>query len=313
MVQYRTFRNTDPPQLTQVWNEVFAGNGGVHLASNSALEHYAFAKPYFDPAGLILAEEDGACLGFCHGGFGPNAPETSLSTETGVVGLLGVRAAQRRRGIGRELLQRCEAYLRERGARAIVAGPHPPLCPFYQGLYGGCQLPGFLASHPEAEAFLLAQGYRTDKEVLIFRRRVADPIRWTDPRQMSRLSQFEMRVSACKNLGSWWQECVWSPVEPLEFLLCSKAGEPVAGALAWDMGGPEGSAPSVGIRNLAVKEQVRRQGLGRLFVALLFRVLHEQYFDAAEIHVPEDNVACREFCRRLGFALVDRGRVYRKA
>jgi len=312
VVHYRTFRNTDPPQLTLVWNEVFAGNGGVRLTSNSALDHFVFAKPYFDSAGLILAEEDGHCLGFCHAGFGPNAAETALSTETGIICLLGVRVAQRRRGIGRQLLERGETYLREHGAGAIVAGPHPPLCPFYQGLYGGCQLPGFLASQPEAEAFFTTQGYKADKDVLVFRRRLAAPIPWSDPRQISRLANFEMRVSACKTLGSWWQECVWGPVEPLELLLCTKAGESVARALAWDMGGQEGSAAIAGIRNLTVKEELRRQGMGRLFVALLFRFLHEQYFEAAEVHVEHDQVAGREFCRSLGFTLADRGRVYRK-
>lgn len=311
MVHYRTFRNTDPPQLTQLWNEVFAGNGGVRLASNSALEQCAYAKPYFDAAGLILAEEDGVCLGFCHGGFGPNASGSALSTDTGIVCALGVRLAQRRRGIGRQLLGHCESYLHERGARTILAGPHPPLCPFYQGLYGGCQLPGFLVSQPEAELFFHAQGYELHKDVLIYRRRVSDPIRWTDPRQSARLAQYEMRAGACKSLGSWWQECVWNPVEPLEFVLCSKAGEPVARALAWDMGGQEGPS-NVGVQELTVRDDLRRQGLGRLFVAMLFRVLHEQYFEAAEIHVQEDNVAGHEFCRRLGFDLANRGRVYRK-
>ena len=144
MVHYRTFRNTDPPQLTQVWNEVFAGNGGVRLASNNALEYCVFSKPYFDPAGLILAEEDGNCLGFGHGGFGPDAAGVGLSTQAGVVCLIGVQPAQRRRGIGRQLLERCEAYLRGRGARTLFAGQHPPLSPFYHGLYGGSELPGFL-------------------------------------------------------------------------------------------------------------------------------------------------------------------------
>jgi ribosomal protein S18 acetylase RimI-like enzyme len=312
VVHYRTFRNTDPPQLTQVWNEVFAGNGGVRLASNSALEHFVFAKPYFDPAGLVVAEEDGQCLGFCHAGFGPDTAQTSLSTDTGIICQLGVRPARRRQGIGRKLLEHGENYLRVRGASVIIAGPHPPLCPFYQGLYGGSQPPGFLSSQPEADAFLAALGYRTDKEILIFRRRVSDPIRWSDPRQVSRLSQFEMRVTAGKNLGSWWRECVWAPLEPLEFLLCSKAGDPVAGALAWDMGGHEGTPAIVGIQDLEVKQELRRQGMGRLFVALLFRFLHEQYFEYAEMHTEQEQATGREFCRRLGFSLADRGRVYRK-
>src|SRR5438067_1190395 len=81
------------------------------LATPSTLEEYVFAKPYFDPAGLLLALEDGVPVGFAHGGFGPGADESALSTGTGVVCAVGVRPSHRRRGLGAELLRRCEAYL----------------------------------------------------------------------------------------------------------------------------------------------------------------------------------------------------------
>jgi len=71
VVRYRTFRNTDPPRLVEVWNETFTGRGAVRLASSTPLERFVFSKPLFDPAGLFIAEEDERCLGFAHAGFGP--------------------------------------------------------------------------------------------------------------------------------------------------------------------------------------------------------------------------------------------------
>src|SRR5262249_37521350 len=131
-----------------VWNEALTGRGAVRMRNSSPLERHAFAKPYFDPDGLIVAEEDGACVGFAHAGFGANGVESGLDPSAGVICLVAVRASHRRRGIGSELLGRCEAYLRARGATALFAGPLRPADPFYLGMYGGSDLPGFLASDP---------------------------------------------------------------------------------------------------------------------------------------------------------------------
>src|SRR5436309_618128 len=126
VIHYRTFHNDDPPGLVKVWNEAFPGRGAVALPTAPALEDYVFATPYFDPAGLVVAWQDGAHAGFAPAGFGPGPHEASLSTRDGVICTLGVRPAHRGRGIGTELLRRCEAYLSGRGATTTYAGPMPP-------------------------------------------------------------------------------------------------------------------------------------------------------------------------------------------
>ena len=165
MIEYRTFLNTDPPALAEIWNDAFSGRGSVKFSGASPLETFVFAKPYFDPAGLIVAHEEGRQVGFAHVGFGPNAEQSALCTKSGVICLLGVRATYRRRGIGSELLRRCEAYLTERGAQRVFAGPQAPFDPFYFGLYGGAGLPGFLVSDPNAEPFFVQRGYQSENAV----------------------------------------------------------------------------------------------------------------------------------------------------
>src|SRR5262249_61031872 len=88
------------------WNEVFTGRGAVRLRHSTPLEHYVFAKPYFDPAGLILALDERAGIGFVHAGFGDNQDHTGISPTHGVPCMLGVRPSYRRRGIGSEVLRR---------------------------------------------------------------------------------------------------------------------------------------------------------------------------------------------------------------
>jgi len=307
VVHYRKFRNTDPPGLVTIWNEVFVGHGGVWLPNSSPLERCVFSKPYFDPAGLIIAEEDGAFAGFVHAGFGADK-------RGAVVCALAVRPQFRRRRIGSDLLRQGEGYLQDRGAAVIHAGPHRPLDPFYLGLYGGSDLPGFLAGQAEAQPFLASQGYGIAQEVIIYRRRVRDPVRMFDPRVTAYRQQYELRVAARKIFAGWWQECVFGSVEPLEFSLVDKASnEQVVRALVWYMEGfGDANRRLVGIVNMEVKEDKRRQGLGKLFFNQLFRALEEEYFESVEIQVESTSTAAVQFCLSTGFTQADVGRVYVK-
>ena len=96
VVQYRIFKNGDPPGLVEIWNEAFVGRGAARLRHSSVLERFVFAKPYFDPAGLIVAEKDGQLLGFAHAGFGPNQRETVISKSTGVT-MIGMKKTTRKK------------------------------------------------------------------------------------------------------------------------------------------------------------------------------------------------------------------------
>src|SRR5262245_37881523 len=148
MFQYRTFRNADTPRLVAVWNEAIIGRGAPHLTNNTLIERYVLSKPIFDPNGLFVAIADDTIVGWAHAAMSGNPFNAQ---PVGVVCLVGVSPAHQRKGIGGELLKRCEQYLRERGAEIIHAGGHWPNNPFYMGLYGGSESPGFLVSQPLAE------------------------------------------------------------------------------------------------------------------------------------------------------------------
>jgi ribosomal protein S18 acetylase RimI-like enzyme len=316
VVQYRSFRNSDPPGLAQVWNEAFTGRGAVPLRHSSPLERHAFCKPYFDPAGLIVAVEDDVCVGFAHAGFGPNNTETGLSHASGVTCAIGVRPAYRRRGIGSELFRRCEAYLRERGARTLWAGPMPPLNPFYFGLYGGSDQPGFLISDADAAPFLEAHGYQPADTCLVFQRRLDQALNIVDGRFPALRRQFEVRVESAMSRKSWWQECTLGPLELIEFRLVEAQTSAVAARTeVWEMElfSWRWGLPAVGIVDLVVRDDLRRQGLGKFLLTSLLRYLQEQYFGVVEIQAMERNHAAVGLYQRLGFNQVDVGRIYRQA
>ena len=316
VIRYRTFRNTDPPGLMRVWNESFTGRGAVALPIPSALEEYVFAKPYFDAAGLIVAVEDDTPVGFAHAGFGPEADRSSLSTSTGVVCAVGVPPSHRRRGLGSELLRRCEAYLAGRGATTLYAGPMPPANPFYLGLYGGSDSAGFLASDAAAEPFLLRHGYVRHDGCRVFHRRLEGPINAADARFVAIRRRFELLAQPRKGIATWWQECVLGPIELYDVLLRDRAsGEVGARAAAWEMLGfcrPAG-APAFGIMDLQVRDGLRRQGLAKFLLVHLLRYVQEQCFALVEVQVNERNEPAARLYQGIGFEQVDTGRVYRKA
>ncbi len=316
MVHYRTFRNTDPPRLVEIWNTAFTGRGAVRLRHSTPLEHHVYAKPYFDPAGLIIAEEDGTAVGFVHAGFGPNADESGLSTASGVICVLGVRPTHQRGGIGSELLRRAEAYLRDRGATTLYAGPHKPLDPFYMGLYGGAAMPGFLTSDPAAQPFFTRHGYQPYQSTLVFQRRLDRAVSLGDARFMALRNRFELRIAPRKTVGTWWQEATFGLLEPFDFRLEEKAGGQLAAQTAvWEMEGFSWrwNQPSVGLIDVLVRAELRRTGLAKFLLAQILRYLQDQFFGIAEAQTPEPNEAAVRLYRGLGFEQVDLGRAYRRA
>jgi GNAT superfamily N-acetyltransferase len=281
----------------------------------SVLERHVMAKPYFDPAGLILAEEEGQPVGFVHAAFGPNQRETLMSKSVGVVCILVVRPTFRKRGIGAELLNRAEAFLKERGATTINAGMMRPLTPFWFGLYGGSDLSGILASDTDAAPFLDKRGFKPWDTTIVFQRQLDQPINVADGRFVNLRRRFDVRILPRIAVGTWWQECVLGLVEPVEFRLEEKAtGKPVARATAWEMEAFSctWNQPSVGILDVHVRDDLRQQGLAKFLLAQLLRYLQDQYFGLAEVQALDQNQAGVNLFRSVGFEEVDRGKIYKK-
>ena len=315
MAQIRCFRNDDPPHLAEIWNESMTGRGAARLRHAVMLERNVYSKPFFDAKGLLVAVADGRPVGFAHGGFGANPRETMLARGTGVVCVVAVRVSHRRRGIGTELLQQTEAYLKEKGAGELFAGAAQSLSPFYFGLYGGSEPRGILDSDPGAAHFLKKHGYAPWGASLVLQRSLDQPVEVADARFANLRKRLDARILPRVNVGTWWQECVLGMVEPVEFRLEDKStAKPLARAIVWEMEALSSTwnLPSVGILEFQVREEVRRQGLGKFLMVQILRYLQDQYFGLIEVQVPEGDKAALGLCEGAGFQQVDVGRIYRK-
>lgn len=319
MIVFRRFRNTDPPALADVWNESHTARGSFPLRTPALLERWIFSKPHFDHDGLIVAcddADDNKIVGYALAGFGPNEALTALDHSHGVVCSVAVRPGAMRKGIGTELVKRCAEYLTKRGATTLRAGPVWPHCPFGFGLYGGTNCPGFLASDPAADPFFKKLGYAPGAQTLVFQKKLDAPLSIPDARFSLLRKRYETQVMRAAGVPSWWHECVWGTLDPVEFRMVDKLASNfiAARALVWELEGYgwRWGFPSAGILDISVRQDLRRLGLAKLLLSQILRFLQDQFFGICEFHAPADDAALVGLCRSATLEHVDTGTTYLK-
>lgn len=316
MVQYRTFRNDDPPRILALWEQAGLGRGAAGGLTVDAFETLNFSQPYFDPVGLIIAEEGDQLLGFVHAGFGSNADGSALARERGVVCAVIVRPDVRRRGIGRELVARAESYLQRAGATVLLAGPAAPNDPFFFGLYGGSRPAGFLESDPAAAPFFAALGYEPAERIGIYQR---DLSRQTDPMSM-RLMGIRRRMQLCVGATppnpTWWWITRFGRLDTVRFQLTLRGDEAAVAAITvvgLDLYLPKWQERAIGMADLHVASAERRQGYAQALILEVCRRMREELVTRVEGHASEAEPHVMALLQSVGFQRVDTGVVYRKS
>jgi GNAT superfamily N-acetyltransferase len=312
---FRPFRNTDPPRIADIWRSQPPQRGLMQPVTAALLEPLVFAKPYFDPAGLIVALADNEPIGFAHAGFGPREDEAELATDSGTTYQLMLRSDHREHLLADELLARSEAYLRECGAQVVYAGGIRPLNGFYLGLYGGSELPGVLLSDPVFGAACLRSGYREIDRVQVLQLELSQyrPPVTRELRQLRRDTACSEEY--CPPLSTWWDACTTGAFERIRFSLCkSSGGPPLADVWFWDIE-PLSTCwglPTAGMFDLHVHQDVRRSGLATHLLSEAMGRLRNRGIKLAEAQTMQHNTPALELYRKLGFTKVDEGVVYRK-
>lgn len=315
MIEYRSFRNTDPPRLVRLWHACRLGRGAAAGFSSDAFEALNFSQPYFDPTGLILACADNEVVGFVHAGFGANADETGLTPSASVLCAVLVHPEYRRRGIGRELVRRAERYIEEAGGHDLIAGGTVSRDPFYFGLYGGARPSGFLETDENAQPFFTALGYTTRDRQAIFQRDITD-VRDPVSFRLSQIRrQMELRILDRPERLTWWWVTRLGRLDTLRFLLVPKGGgAPVAGVtvVGLDLYVSRWQCRSVGIIDAFVLGNERRKGYGQALLLEVSRRLRQELVTCIEAHAGETNPAAMALLESCGFSRVDTGVVYER-
>ena len=318
MLKIRPFRNSDPPHLAAIWRSQPPQRGLAQPMNASILELCVFSKQFFDPEGLLVAERDGAPIGFAHAAFGPHEKcgevAEGLDMSIGSTQLLLLHPDAADDSVADALIEQSEEYQRRRGATVHYAGGLCPLNGFYMGLYGGSELPGILDSDPTQAEHFRRNGYTEASRVVVLQRELprlrAPGVR--EARRVRRETEFEQTLMP--RAKDWWEACVTGGQDRIRFALRSRAsGEEIASAVFWDIE-PLASAwgiPTVGITELFVSPEHRRQKVATYLLGESLRHVLRRGAAMAEAQTMAENEAAISLYESLGFTRVDGGAVFR--
>ena len=314
MIRYRSFLNTDPPLLVDIWRQQAPIRGQVESVTQLNLDHLILSKPYFESAGLILAVDDSSGqsvpLGFVHAGFAPTADLSDIDTSIGIVCQLKVVLGDNAEVIANELLKRACDYLKSRGASRVHAGSSFPHAPFYLGLYGGSQIPGILVDDALALKSMMDFGFVENDRIVVLERRMAGFKTVTDRKQISLRRQYQINAIADPLEQSWWESCTRGMTERERFSVYHKKDQNVCGSVSfWDVQplAHRWGCLARGMYDLIIPEENRGIGLATYLVGESLRHLMQQGVGIVEAQTWASELPAIGVFKKLGFDEVSQG------
>jgi ribosomal protein S18 acetylase RimI-like enzyme len=314
MIEYRCFRNDDPPRLADVWRSADLGPAAMQPMTSALLEGCVFSKPYFDREGLIVALEEGRAVGFAHAAFGPNKSRSAIDTRVGTTLLVAVVPHAEQERIADGLLRRCEDYLQRRGAEVLLGGGSAEMRSFYLGLYGGSDLPGILDSSAAMQRVFERAGYEVGDRVAVVRRTLAGFRPPVNRLQIAIRRNTVLRVIDEPTRRTWWEAATTTGIALRRYELRNTAEELLGSASFWDMQ-PLATAWGVqatGLMEVAIEGERRRQGLAHYLIAEAMHDLERDGVTIVETHASESNTPAMKLFQKLGFETIEHGTLFRK-
>lgn len=283
--------------------------------SPDLLEQLLFAKLYFDYAGLILAFENELPVGFAHAAFGPNEQRSAVSYDLGVTSIVVVRPDCAEAEVAAGLLERCEQYLRGRGAKVLYGGGAEPLNPFYLGLYGGSESPGVLDSDRVARELFQSHGYQEIQRTKIAQIGLSNFEAVIDRSQMQIRRQMLVEETIDYPTRTWWEACTIGEFDLTRFEMVPRVGgPPVASAMfrSMEQSGTNSAGRRSGLIEFHVDPAYRRRGYAVFLLSEVFRQFLRQGITTVEAQTMESNIPAINLYQKLGFKPIGEGSVFRK-
>lgn len=284
------------------------------------LDHHVFSKPYFDSSGLILAIRidagESTPLGFVHAGFAANQDKSDCDHGIGIISQLKIVPGEHEEEVADELLRRGLAYLKSRGAEKAHCGSHFPHAPFYLGLYGGSEVPGFLVDDELAVAAAMRAGFNIDDKIVIMERKLAGFRTIVDREQLALRRQYQINAVADPLETSWWESCTVGMAERDRFSVYHKSNQNVCGSVTfWDIQPLAGhwGVLARGMYDLNVPLEFRRCGIATFLVGESMRHLMQQGIGIVETQTRESDQPAIGVFQKLGFEQVAYGQLMSKS
>lgn len=312
MINYRTFLNTDLPGIVNVWKQQRPQRAIAQTMFLTQMETCVLSKPFFDPAGLIVATNGESLLGYVHCGFAPNKDRSDLDHERGIICLLLTVDGPQQEEVCNQLIDRAEQYLVSRGSKMVLTGTDFPYSPFYLGLYGGSNVPGILTENQPVIEVLESRGYQHKLRILVMQRSLHDFRAVLDRKQTSIRRSYRIEQDQDPLSSNWWEACTLGNTNRCVFHLIDRRTNQIRGNISyWDM---EPLARNWGVRamglfDLSIDREARQAGLGTFLVGESLRHMQQQAINLVEAQVADDNLAALNLFEKMGFEANDTGAV----
>ena len=282
---------------------------------NDLFERLVLSKPFFDPAGLIVADDGGQIAGFVHCGFGPTPDRSDLEIKDGVLSILLTVPSFRQAEICHELIQQAEQYLIRSGSESVVTGTVFPASPFYLGLYGGSNVPGILPIHKGLIDVLQTAGYSLHSRILVMQRSLQTFRAVLDRKQALIGRGFRIEQDQDPIAQNWWEACTLGNTNRSVFRLIERRTGEVRGNICyWDVEplARNWGVQAMGLFDLRIDRQARQAGLGTHLVGESLRCMQLAGVNLVEAQVEDDNLAATSLFEKMGFEVIDTGIVLRR-
>ena len=314
MIEYRCFRNDDPPHLAEVWRTADLGPLAMQPMTTAELEAGVFSKPYFDRRGPIVAVEDGRIVGFAHAGFGPSADQKGIDTSVGSTLLVIVPPHPAENEIGDQLLARCEHYLQESGSTRFLGGGNDVFRGFYLGLYGGSDLPGILDSSPKMQQVFHRAGYQQREKITVHRRPLEGFRVPVNRLHIAIRRRTVMHVIDEPERRTWWEAATTTGVALRRYELRNKTDDVLGSATFWDMQplAKGWGVVAAGLLHVDIEGPRRRQGLAHYLIAEAMHDLSQEGVALIEAHTTDANVPAAKLFEKLDFSQSGQGMLFEK-
>ncbi len=308
MIDYRPFRNTDPPAICEIWRNHAPLRALFQPLTPPVLELTVLSKPFFDRDGFIVATEDHHPIGFVHAGFSCCHDGSQLDRSIGGTCMLMLAQPQLRREVARELLQCSEAYLQRHGVRQLFGGGSQKMAPFYLGLYGGTTVPGVLCSDSTTVELFREAGYGESVRRLIMQRQLAGFRPLVDRQQIQLKRSLQVQSQPDPPSANWWEACTEGLTDRYFFTATPRLGGIVAAsAVFWDVE-PLSSSWGVharGLTRLEIHAPQDRKAIATFLIGEALRLMAADGATLAEVHCSAPDDPLLPILIRLGFQEVE--------
>jgi RimJ/RimL family protein N-acetyltransferase len=305
MLHFRTFLNTYPPSVVRIWQQQLPILGQIETLTTLQCENNIFAKPYFDPAGFILAfDDDGTTpLGFTHAGFSKNDDSNDLDYSQGIVSMLKIVDGPQADKVADELLRLACEYLKSKGATSVHAGNHFPHAPFYRGIYGGSTVPGVIESDVNFLKAATRANFKKTDRIVVAQRTLSGFRPISGREQMAIRRKYQVNSVNDPAPKNWWENCVYGMARRERFSIFNKRDQVVSGDISfWDMKPIYATGVRArGAYNLNVPPEFRRSGIATFLLGDALKSLMQEGIELVEAQTREsDSAACGVF-EKVGF------------